>query len=67
MCPAHYLFPWLTVPIAMFSWPLNSHKWLTCNLFLYYPYIFQQMGNKNTQAYQVDIVFLIEYQIHVTN
>lgn len=51
----------------MFSWPLNSHKWLTCNLFLYYPYIFQQMVNKNTQAYQVDIVFLIEYQIHVTN
>lgn len=38
---------------------LNSQKWSTCNFSLLYPYHIQQMGNKNTQTYQVELVILI--------
>ena len=39
--------------------PFNSQKLLKSNFSLWYPYIIQQTGNKNTQTYQVEVVVLI--------
>ena len=47
--------------------PFNSQKWLTCNFSLSYPYIMAQMGNENTQTYQVEVVTLTQHQILITN
>ena len=37
----------------------SSLKWLTCNFFLWYPYIIQQTGNANTQTYKEEAIILI--------
>ena len=37
----------------------NSHKWLTSNFPLQYPFTIQQTSNENTQMYQVEVVILI--------
>ena len=34
---------------------------LTCNLYLYYPYIIKQTDNENIQIYQVKVVILSHY------
>ena len=34
---------------------------LTCNLYLYYPYIIKQTDNENIQIYQVKAVILSHY------
>ena len=34
---------------------------LTCNLYLYYPYIIKQTDDENIQIYQVKVVILSHY------
>ena len=34
---------------------------LTCNLYLYYPYIIKRTDNENIQIYQVKVVILSHY------
>ena len=37
----------------------NSHKLLTFNFSLWYPYVIQQTDNENTLTYQVEAIILI--------
>ena len=39
----------------------GSERLLTCNLYLYYPYIIKQTDHENIQIYQVKVVILSHY------
>ena len=38
--------------------------WLKFIFSLQYPYFIQESGNENTEAYQVEVVTLIQHQIY---
>ena len=48
----------ITVDKCSRLFTLHSQKWLRCYFSLYYLCIIHQIGNENTQTYEVEIVIL---------
>ena len=61
---SHYLLAPVCIDITGRSYMLitsGSERLLTCNLYLYYPYIIKQTDHENIQIYQVKVVILSHY------